>query len=71
MRRTAPFVALAVVMLCGTFFLASASDARVTAAPSWEYRLLVLTEMVKLDEAIKEPARGGLLRRDDVQRAGA
>jgi hypothetical protein len=57
MRRTLPFVALAVVMLCGTFFLARAGDARVTAAPTWEYRVIPLMDLVKFDEAIKEPVK--------------
>jgi hypothetical protein len=57
MRRSFLFVVLPLVLLCGVLSLARARDARVVAVATWEYRILLLTDLVKFDEALKEPAK--------------
>jgi hypothetical protein len=57
MRRSYLFMALTAVLLCGVFSFARARDARVMAAPAWEYRAILLTDLVKFQEAMHEPAK--------------
>jgi hypothetical protein len=59
MRRSYLFVAVVAVLLGGIISLAGARDARVMAAPAWEYRVVMLTEVVSLQQAIHEPAKVG------------
>ena len=49
MRRTFLFAAVTFALLAAVFSLARAREAnegRVIAAPSWEYRVLMLTDVV-------------------------
>jgi hypothetical protein len=62
MRRASLSAAFACALVAALFYLARARDARegaVNAAPSWEYRVLMLTEVVSLQQAIHEPAKAG------------
>jgi hypothetical protein len=62
MRRASLSVAVACALVAALISLARARDARevtVNAAPSWEYRVVMLTEVVSLQQAIHEPAKVG------------
>jgi hypothetical protein len=62
MRRVLLSAAFSGALVAALFSLARARDARegaANAAPSWEYRVLLLTEVVSLQQAIHEPAKTG------------
>ena len=60
MRRTFLFAAVTFALLAAVFSFARAreeSEGRVNVAPSWEYRLLMLTNVVNTQTALREPAK--------------
>jgi hypothetical protein len=57
MRRVFLFVAVAAVLLCGVLTFAPARELRVVAAPAWEYRVLMITDIVNVQQAFNEPAK--------------
>jgi hypothetical protein len=62
MRRAFLSAAFSCALVAALFSLARARDAReqaARAAPSWEYRVLMLTDIVTMQQAIHEPAKTG------------
>ena len=61
MRRAFLSAAVACALVAALFSLARARDSReaVNAAPTWEYRVLLLTEVVSVQQALQEPTKMG------------
>jgi hypothetical protein len=61
MRRNYLLMGVGGLLIAALFFsLAPAQDARGVrdnARPAWEYRILALTDVVKVEQALQEPAR--------------
>jgi hypothetical protein len=53
-RRAYLFLAVAVILSFGLIVFARA---RAIAAPAWEYRVIGLTDIVDVQEAMREPAK--------------